>query len=203
MTKNEKWVFDYINGVDINNVKWIKLNSSELEVFFQKNYFDDNSYEYVSDEGNKFQPNVPLGLHYLSYDFNNNYSFLLGIVNNKIGKKTIVANIMFLENEFLFQKQKNPITYISSIEVNAYFQNRGIYKKMCEIFINFIDHDQHVVVSKESKMGEKCKVFDTLKASLLKNGFQKQILADNCLYNSKLYNALCEEHYILKKCKNK
>lgn len=187
MTKKEKWIYEYIKDVDLNNIKWIKLNSSELGEFFKKNYFDEIEYEYVSVDSNTYQKDTPLGLCYLSFNYNSSdYSFLLGIVDNRIGKKTIVANIMFLENEFLFSGQINPCTYVSSVEVNAYFQNQGIYKKMCEAFVHFINYDQHIVISRESEMGEKCKTYDTLKEALIRNGFNKKIFSDKHLCKAEL-----------------
>ena len=160
-------------------------------------------HEYVSTESDTYRKDMPLGLYYLSFKFiNNDYSFLLGIVNNRIGKKTIVANIMYLENEFLFSGQINPCTYISSVEVNAYFQNQGIYKKMCEAFIQYVDYDQHIVVSRESEMGKKCRVFDTLKTTLITNGFQKKVLNDKYFNRSELCDEVCEKEHVLQKCKD-
>ena len=203
MTKKEKWIYDYIKDVDLNNIEWVKLNSNELEEFFKKNYYDAIEREYVCTESDTYKRDMPLGLCYLSFKFiNNDYSFLLGIVNNRIGKKTIVANIMYLENEFLFSGQTNPCTYISSVEVNEYFQNQGIYKKMCEVFINYVDYDQHVVISRESEKGKKCKVFDTLKKVLIRNGFQKKVLNDKYLNKSELCDDTCEKERVLQKCKN-
>lgn len=203
MTKKEKWIYDYIKDVDLNNIEWIKLNSSELEEFFKNNYYDETEHEYVSTESDTYRKDMPLGLYYLSFKFiNNDYSFLLGVVNNRIGKKTIVANIMYLENEFLFSGQINPCTYISSVEVNAYFQNQGIYKKMCEAFIQYVDYDQHIVVSRESEMGKKCRVFDTLKTTLIINGFQKKVLNDKYFNRSELCDEVCEKEHVLQKCKD-
>ena len=203
MTKKEKWIYDYIKDVDLNNIEWVKLNSNELEEFFKKNYYDAIEHEYVCTESDTYKRDMPLGLYYLSFKFiNNDYSFLLGIVNNRIGKKTIVSNIMYLENEFLFSGQTNPCTYISSVEVNEYFQNQGIYKKMCEAFITYVDYDQHVVISRESEKGKKCKAFDTLKTTLINNGFQKKVLNDKYLNKSELCDDTCEKERVLQKCKN-
>ena len=90
MTKKEKWIYDYIKDVDLNNIEWIKLNSSELEEFFKNNYYDEIEHEYVSTERDTYRKEMPLGLYCLSFKFiNNDYSFLLGVVNNRIGKKLL------------------------------------------------------------------------------------------------------------------
>lgn len=33
MTNEEKWIIEYIENVDLKNIEWIKLNSTELKEF--------------------------------------------------------------------------------------------------------------------------------------------------------------------------
>ena len=40
MTNEEKWIKEYIENVDLKNIEWIKLNSTELNEFFKKNYLE-------------------------------------------------------------------------------------------------------------------------------------------------------------------
>lgn len=196
----QKWKHNYIDNLDLTKIKWVKLNTEELNAFLYENYFDEEEYRYVNDEFNTTPFDVPLGMHYLSFNFNcNEYSFLLGIVKNNIGKYTIVATIIYLENEFIFSDQKDPVTYISSVEVNSYFRNQGIYKKICERFIDYINVNQHLIGSRESEMGAKCQAFEKLKKIIIKKGFQQSILKNDNPYNTELHDTICVKQKVLNK----
>lgn len=198
MKKFEKWEHEYIENLDLSKIEWIKLSMKELRRFLYDNYFDLEESHYVFDKGSS---SVPLGLHYLHFNFiNDRYSFLLGVVKNNIGKKTIVADIVFLDNEFLFYDQKEPITYISTLEVNSYFRNKGIFKKMCEVLIDFINPNQDIVSTKESEDGRKCQVLKILEEALKKNGFEKEIFLDDYFTNDELHEKLCGSKKVLSKC---
>ena len=94
----------------------------------------------------------------------------------------------------MFEEQEVPVTYISSMEVNSYFRNRGLYKKMCEVLINFINPNQHIITTKESKLGIKYNTFNILKNTLVSNGFEKSIFEDNNgLINSELHDVVCSK----------
>lgn len=203
MTNVEKWINDYIKNIDLKNIEWIKLNSTELDEFLQINYFDRELWEYVHDNDANSLYSTLLGMHYLNlYSPTNNkeYSFLLGIVNNSISKKTIVCSITYLDEYFIFTDQKVPLTYISTIEVNSFFRNQGLCKKVCEIFFDFINPNQHILTSRQSEMGKKCKVYNILRKAAIKKGFEKYILEDNYnLDNSRLHEMICSNPKILKK----
>jgi hypothetical protein len=52
--------------------------------FYEENYFDKDVWRYVRSETDSTFI-VPIGLHYLNFIHNrDDYSFLLGIVNNNI-----------------------------------------------------------------------------------------------------------------------
>lgn len=199
----EKWVNEYIKNIDLKNIEWIQLNSIELDEFLQKNYLDIELWEYVHDKkANSLYP-VLLGMYYLNWNSPTNEkecNFLLGVVDNSIGKKTIVGSIIYLDEYFLFNAQKEPLTYISIIEVNSFFRNKGIYKKMCEIFFDFAKPKQHILISEQTEMGKKCKVYEILKKTAIKKGFKKYILEDNYqLVYSDLREILCSKQKKLKK----
>ena len=131
---------------------------------------------------------------------NKSSNFFLGVVNNNIGKKTIISAIIYLEEYYMFTNQNIPLTYISTIEVNSYFRNKGIYKKSCKALLNFLNYDQHILISKQSEMGKKCKVFEIFKETALNNGFQNQILEDNYSINTKEFqDIICSKTKVLKK----
>lgn len=204
MLKRKKWINEYIENINLDRIEWIKLNIDELNDFFYENYFDKNICQYVCDDSDSSYP-ILLGMHYLNlHDSISNkiykYSYLLGIADNNINKKTIVAATIYLDEYFIFTNQERPITYISTMEVNSYFRNRGIYKKMCEILINFINQDQHILTTMQTKMGEKCRVFEILNKELEKSGFKNHIFEDNDhLMNSQLTDIVCSKQKILQK----
>lgn len=203
MEKANKWISEYIENINLEKIEWIKLNSSELNNFIRENYLDEDTWQYVRDENvNSLYPTL-LGMHYLNLDNSINkraYSFLLGIVDNNIGKKTIVGATIYLDEYFIFTDQESPLTYISTMEVNSYFRNRGIYKKMCEVLIKFVNQNQHIITTMQSEIGLKCHVFEILKKELEKSGFKNYIFEDSYhLINSKLHNIICSKQKVLKK----
>lgn len=186
MMNIDKWVKEYIEGVDLKKIKWIKLNATELKKFFDENYYDEENCEYVHD----MNTNKLLGMSFLNFQSYNYISFhcteneqtfnyLLGIVGNNIGKQTIVGAIIYLDNYLMFNDQDKPFTYISTIEVNSYFRNKGIFKKMCEVFFDYVNLDQYILTSEQTEMGRKCNVFGILKDILISKGFQKNVVEDD------------------------
>ena len=189
-----RWVNNYIKNVDLKTIKWIKFSSSEYDKFIQDNYLDKKVWEYVLNK--ESSGSTLFGMAYLNvnHDFNSRNSYLLGIVDNNIGKKTIVAATIYDENCFLYNGQVKPVTYIISMEVNSYFRKQGIYKNMCDELINFIDPCQPIVTTKESDMGLICNTFELLKSSLTKKGFSLPIVIDNRYFvNTELYDLICSK----------
>lgn len=198
----DRWISDCIDGVDLLNIEWVRFDENELKNFYRENYLDGDTLRYVANEPNVVYFYSPLGLRYLSFNYNNtNYKFLLGIVKNKVGKKTIVAAMIYLENYYMFEEQKYPLTYIYSLEVNSYFWNNGVYKRLCEAVINFINHDQHIILSTESDMGRKCRVGGIFKEILVRNGFKKTIWMDTFsnYSNPEFYDVVCSKNKVLEK----
>lgn len=189
-----RWVNDYIKNVDLKTIKWIKVSVSEYDKFIQDNYLDKKVWQYVLNKGSYC--NTLFGMSYINsdHDFNSINSYLLGIVDNNIGKKTIVAATIYNENCFLYNGQVKPVTYIISMEVNSYFRKHGIFKNMCDELINFINPCQPIVTSKESEMGFICNTFELLKSSLTKNGFSLPIVIDRRYFvNTELYDLICSK----------
>ena len=207
MDNINKWYNDYIKNVDLEKIQWIKFNANELDAFLENNYLDREVWEYVHDKNASSIFPTLLGMNYLSTNSsmnNKEYSFLLGIVDNNIGKKTVVAAAIYLDEYIIFTDQEIPVTYISTLEVNSFFRNKGIYKKMCEVLINFINPDQHIVITKQTEMGAKCHVFDILRNTLISNEFHNCIFEDNHgIIHSKLHDIICSKHKVLTKAKKK
>ena len=203
MRNIDKWVRDYIDNIDISNIEWIKLNCEELDDFFEENYLDRVEWEYVLDEdANSLFP-ILLGLSYLT--LNNprselSYNFLLGVVNNNIGKKTIVSDIIYLDEYFIFGNQTIPFTYIASVEVNTYFRNMGITRKMYGAFFQIVRPNQHILTSMLSDMGKRYNLLEITKQVALEKGFDKQIIENNYNLNyTQIYEQFCSKQKVLKR----
>ncbi len=203
MDSESKWYNEYIKDIDLDKIEWIKLSPSELDTFFNNNYLDKTIWEYVCNTNASSVFPVLFGMSYLHFDCplnNKTSSFLLGVVDNNIGKKTIIAATIYLDNYKMFVSQEVPATYISSMEINSFFRERGIFKDMCGELINFINPNQHVLTSCQSSMGTKCNAFQILKETLLSNGFKKSIFMDEHGFISpELRDALCSKKRVLKK----
>lgn len=202
MVINDKWVKNYIEGIDLTNIEWIKFDEDGLKKFYQENYLDIDEWKYVINNTRDGYFHAPIGLRYLSISYNNtDYKFLLGVVNNNIGKKTIVAAMIYLENYYMFTEQVQPLIYISSLEVNSYFWNNGIYKRMCEVVIKFINPNQHIILSLESDMGRKYEVGRIFREILMQRGFKRTIWMDtfSLCSNKELYNIVCFKSKVLRK----
>ncbi len=203
MRNIDKWVRDYIDNIDISNIEWIKLNCEELDDFFEENYLDKEEWEYVLDEETNSLFPTPLGLSYLT--LNNprselSYNFLLGVVNNNIGKKTVVGDIIYLDEYFLFENQIETFTYIVGVEVNAYFRNRGIARKMYGAFFQIVRPNQHILTSMLSDMGKRYNLLEITKQVALEKGFDKQIIENNYNLNyTQIYEQFCSKQKVLKR----
>ena len=177
MNKIEKWYHDYIEDVDLNNIQWIKLNAEELKAFIDDNYLDKEKWEYVLDENHDMFNTILLGMTFLTLQSplnDQHHAFLLGVVDNNIGKKTIVVATRYLDR-FISFAGNQPLTYLSTVEVNSYFRNKGIYKKMCEVFSSMINPNQDILVTGPTEMGSNYNVISTLKGILDANGFAKTL----------------------------
>lgn len=175
----EKWEKEYIDNIDLSNIEWINLDNAQLINFYKENYLDERLWQYASDGLISTEVQCPLGMKYLSYDNYNEYNFLLGVAKNNCYKKTILCAMIYLENYYAYKAQIIPVTYIISVETNKYFRNKGLYKKLCEESINYLNPEQHIITSKESEIGKECGAFKILKDILISNGFDKTIWIDD------------------------
>lgn len=187
--EERKWQSEYIDYVDISDIEWIKLNPEELQTFFDENYFDKELYKWVATYGNSFI--TPFGLHYLNFDPLGGMTTLLGVVDNNIGKKTIVAAVVYNENYYFLQDQGAPLTYLSTIETNSFFWYQGTFKQTCDVWSKIINPKQHVMISRESETGKVVGVAKAIENALRRNGFRENIIVDeNLNYGSEEFAKL-------------
>lgn len=186
-----KWYKEYIENIDISKIEWLELNSDELKIFFNDYYHDNVCNSYVK-ETNSNPVEIPLGMFYLSINYiNNDFKYLLGVVPNNIGKKTIVGCLMYLDECYLFANQRAPVTYVLSIEVNSYFRNKGIFGNMTKEFVSRINPNQHLVVSKQSDIGKLYNVFNIIETKAQECSFQKKVLYDDLDSKKELEKIIC------------
>lgn len=190
-----KWEHNYIEDVDLANIEWVVIPGTQLYDYLIKNYFNENNefdFELVADEGFTSNVNLVFGMNYLSFELINKESnYLLGIVDNNIGKKTIVADMMFEDDFYLFKDQQTPMTFLAYGEVNCFFRKQGIYKRMCEEFAKHINPDQHLLVTDESEMGVECETQRILEEILIEHGFEKRVFVKNIDTELNCHDEIC------------
>ena len=200
MIDYNKWINNYIDGINLDEIEWLCLNIDGLNKFYEDNYLDSDIWQYVVDNNKNGFYCSPIGLRYLKIDNNDfNSKFLIGVVNNNINKKTIVGVMIYLDSYYIFNEQLEPLTYISSIEVNSFFWNRGIFKKICEESIRFINLEQNIILSNESEMGRIRNVGKVFREILIRNGFKGNIYFDDYMNYSKIFDLVCCKKRILTK----
>lgn len=197
-----RWMEEYIKDIDLKNIKWINLDYEGLGYFLYDNYYDLIDKTYVTDKILNSYYIIPIGMHYLYYtDTPNDYKYLLGVVKNKKEKYTILSAVTYLDYEFFFKEQINPMTFLCSIEVNYFFRKKGLMKKTCDVLGNFIPNDQDIIISKESEMGKKCNSFSTAYNSLLSKNFNINIFSEEELENKTYKKMIKEKTKVLKRSK--
>ena len=195
-----KWIREYTLGIDISNIEWMLLDNNETRQFFEDNYLDSETWNYATDD---LIDHKPVGLHYLSFNRDCvNMKHLIGVCKNMIGKKTIIACITYVDDYRIFCDQGKPLTYLITAEVNKYFRNKGLSKVLFDAFAKVINPDLHLLSTPESEMGSECHVFETLRQSLLNNGFDKSITIDDhtdYISSREYHDIICEGMQLKKK----
>lgn len=159
----KRYYKNYIDGVSIENIEFKKFSYSELQEFLRSNYYDDELKRPVYWRPNGFVS--PFGLQYLDFtSYSDDLSYLLGIVDNSSGKKTIVFCMEYDNNYAPFEEDGKRVGYIVTVETNCFFRNKGILgqglNQMKELFC-----DVDVLVSSpESLMGEKISIIARISA---------------------------------------
>lgn len=194
-----KWTRDYTWGINLNKIQWMVLNPEELQQFYYDNYLDRDLWNFATDD---LINHKPVGMHYLSFSQEGpDKKYLLGICDNKIGKKTIVACVSYVENYKLYTNQCVPLTYLCTAEINKYFRRKGLTRVMFNEFAKVIKTNQHLLSTPESEAGHRCHIFDILKECLIKSGFNKSISLydlDFNIYSEDYRNMICGEEMQLK-----
>ena len=173
--KYNKWYNNYIEGVNLEEIEWRKFNFNELISFLHRNYYDEEyeSFVMVRDENNNFSP---IGMTYLTFNkLDARDEYLLGLVKNKKGSKTIVACMIFKSKCILEFDSIKPVTYIETVETNKYFQCNGLFTQMINELPNFIDNSQNILITPDEGVGKEVEVNERIKTILLAKGLTEDI----------------------------
>jgi len=110
-----KYYRDYIYKVDLNNIEFKSYSYDELMEFLRINYYD-----------NEFNKNVfwcpdgfttPFGMYYLDFEtYSYDVSYLLGLVDNSKGGKTIAFCMVYDDNYGLIDEVDNKVGYIFTVD---------------------------------------------------------------------------------------
>jgi len=193
----DKWYKEYIEGVDINNIKYINILDSELKDFYFNNGYDISSGNLVISDDGSFSWTAPRGMHYLQFDSMPSMKYILGVVDNNINKNTIVSALVYCDDYKFFSDQLDFIIYLSTVETNIYFRNKGLYHDLILNSFKFISQSQNILISEISSMGKKCHVYDSFIRIYRMMGFKMDISNESDEFNyDKYYEYLKKNNYI-------
>lgn len=168
-----KWFEDYIVPLDIENIAWLNLTGEEMQKFLIENYVDENSnYVCVS---NSIIYNV-LGMKYLSfYNVIPQFNYIVGVIPNRVGKKTIVSCLCYEKNRIWDINQENLVNFIQNIETNIFYRYQGLFSTLITKIISCIDLSKDLVISDEEDDGLDIHTIDRITEVLRSQGYDKNI----------------------------
>ena len=165
----KKWMYEYIENLDISNIEWLNLNYKELYEFLLENYYDNEVQEFANINYDRFFDYNPIGLRYIDFglvryrsdlkSINNN--FLLAVTKNNKGTKTILSDVEYNNNYMLYNNQINKLTHIIAAETNSFYRNKGLYKLLMNKLTDYIDLSKNILCTNESYMGREYHTFET------------------------------------------
>lgn len=154
-----KYYNDYIASVDSDNVEFKLFTYDEMQEFLMKNYVDYDSGRLVCWENDGVI--CPYGMQYLEFSIPcRDFSYVVGLVNNSKGGKTIAFCIEYNNNYQCLLDEDKKVVYILFVETNYYFRKRGIFSKALSYIKKVFSDCDLLVISTESDMGLEVGVFD-------------------------------------------
>lgn len=180
--------YDYIDGVDLDNIEYVHYNYLELMSFLYNNYYDYEEEKFIVND-DSINPSI-YGMHYLGYEEKVENEYILAISKNNKGLYTIIGMLCYINNHKIIIGQKRPITYFYLIEVNKYFRENGIFKKLVENACKYISFENPIIISLESTMGKCCNVTNKTIELLRNNGFNEDIRSEDSRIDDDYINYL-------------
>lgn len=176
--KFDKWFKRYVEGVNLENIEWVKLNYDQLMKFYYKYYFDDDYEEFVMSRGED-DSFLPFGMTYLPINPGTSRDeYILGLCDNQRGTQTIVACVIFDPSYNLDREVVESVTYIKTIETNTFFQKKGVFNKMINEILKFINKDQNILTTHESVRGRVVHVLEKMRNAVTKQGFTGDVRSE-------------------------
>ncbi len=202
----KKWIYEYIENLDINNIEWLNLNYKELYEFLLENYYDNEVQEFANINYDRFFDYNPIGLRYIDFGLvryrssleNINNNFLLAVTKNNKGTKTILSDVEYNNNYMLYNNQINKLTHIIAAETNSFYRNKGLYKLLMNKLTDYIDLSKNILCTNESSTGREYHTIETFYNILNNKGFNKDIRMEMDI-NSEYKNLLTKEKTLILK----
>ena len=114
-------LIDNLDDLEINELKYEKINSNEISISTNVSLFSDNLYKFVTDEFFTFKK-----LEEINYEFNSKYIFQV--------KKSNLSKFHDIESLQIIHNSKNVIEYFPWDLSNIIFDNR---KKIDKNLLSF------------------------------------------------------------------
>ena len=193
----DKWYSNYIDGIDINKIKYVCISDEELKSFYKENGYVARKGSFIKSDDGTYEWIAPRGMHYLQFNKMMGMKYIIGIVNNNINRDTIISALAYVDDYKLFTEQDKFITYFSTVETNVYFRGMGLFKELILNSYDFINHNQHILISGESIMGKKCNFYRSINDIYREKGFKMDIRSDTDNFDeNEYYNFLKNHNYI-------
>lgn len=147
-----KYYRDYVAGVDIDSIEFKNFTYKELLDFLKINYYDNEFNKFVCWEPDGFM--TPFGMYFLDFaPYSEDLSYLLGLVNNSKGGKTIAFCMIYDKNYGPMDEDDKRVGYIDKVETNYFFRNKGVLKKSLNYIREIFKDNDVLVLSPESLDG--------------------------------------------------
>lgn len=170
-----KWLEQYMVPLDKEKMNeqivWLKLSGDQLFQFLMENYVDNNKQVMWNIN---WLPTA-LGTRYINFLHSAGFKYLIGVIPNKVGKKTIVACLCYQNDKICSISQEKPVNYIQTIEVNAFYQRQGLFKLLASKIKDVIDLDKDLVITDEADDGIKFHTTSRIANILKEQGYEGEV----------------------------
>ena len=161
-------IFNYIVEFKLEDITWRSLTKDEMKNFLFDNYYIDNNFVTWNDNDTIF------GMHYLQWHLYTD-KYFIGTIKNNIGRETIVGCISYFNSHKIYGN----VNYISTVEINYFYQGMKLLNEMYKNFINELDFDKDIMITNESMIGRERHVINNLEKTLKKVRYNKNIIIDD------------------------
>ena len=166
-----KWLEQYMVPLEEEKIVWLKLTGEELFQFLMENYVDNNKYVMW----NVTWLFTALGMRYINFLHTAGLKYLIGVIPNKVGKKTIIASLCYQNDKICSIFQEKTVNYIQTIEVNAFYQRKGLFKLLASKIKDVIDFNNDLVITDEDDDGIEFHIIERIANILKEQGYNGEV----------------------------